>query len=257
MGVRVSPQPGRARVAEQVAAVCYRVGEGGMEFLLVQTSGGRWTFPKGNVEPRLTHAQSAGLEAFEEAGVHGRMEEDSFARYTSRKRSGAKGAAPIVVHAHLCEVIRLEPPQESKRNPTWFSAAKAKRRLRADRGADGGAELARMVDRAVARVERQRSGAASLFAPAQKDPLQKVPFEAAEAPNDLSRLQDAVLVRDLRRRSDLQRSALQLAVDAYLCDVLRLNPPREQPEIESDWAAAGRARALVSGRKSASKQLPN
>ena len=44
---------------EQVAAVCYRFGERGLEFLLVQTRGGRWTFPKGGAEPGLTHAQAA------------------------------------------------------------------------------------------------------------------------------------------------------------------------------------------------------
>src|SRR5579863_8048135 len=72
---------------EKVAAVCYRINGNGIEFLLVQTRGGRWTFPKGHVEPGLTHAQSAALEAHEEAGVHGRMEEVSFSRYFLRSRS--------------------------------------------------------------------------------------------------------------------------------------------------------------------------
>src|SRR5438309_10731781 len=77
----------RLRVCEQqVAAVCYRFSGTSIEFLLVRTRGGRWTFPKGGVELGLTHAQAAALEAYEEAGVHGRMEEISFARYTRRKR---------------------------------------------------------------------------------------------------------------------------------------------------------------------------
>ena len=49
----------RLRGCEQVAAVCYRVRSGDIEFLLVQTRGGRWTFPKGNSESGLTHAQAA------------------------------------------------------------------------------------------------------------------------------------------------------------------------------------------------------
>src|SRR5438270_2298976 len=77
------------RGSEQVAAVCYRLRGSQIEFLLVQTDAGRWTFPKGNAEPGLTQAQSAALEAFEEAGVHGRIEEAAFARYTRRKRIGA------------------------------------------------------------------------------------------------------------------------------------------------------------------------
>ena len=77
----------KLKQCEQVAAVCYRVRAGVIEFLLVQTGKGRWIFPKGSVEPGLTHAQAAALEAFEEAGVHGRMEEACFTRYLRRKRS--------------------------------------------------------------------------------------------------------------------------------------------------------------------------
>src|ERR1700724_3063036 len=91
----------------QVAAVCYRVRSHAIEFLLVQTRKGRWTFPKGSTEPGLTHAQAAALEAFEEAGVHGRMEEASFARYVRRRGDVRRSAAvEISVHAHLCEVLR-------------------------------------------------------------------------------------------------------------------------------------------------------
>ena len=148
------------RGSEQVAAVCYRVRKSGIEFLLVQTRGGRWTFPKGSAEPGLTHAQAAALEAFEEAGVHGRMEEISFTRYVRRKQGGEQDSAigspvkELVVNAHLCEVLRLDPPQESGRNPTWFSAEKAMRRLRADRAADHADELARVAERAVSRIQR-------------------------------------------------------------------------------------------------------
>lgn len=149
----------KLRGCEQVAAVCYRVLGNEIEFLLVQTRGGRWTFPKGGAEPGLTHAQAAALEAFEEAGVHGRMEEVGFAQYVRRKNgAGRRAATEVTVSAHLCEVSRLDPPQESNRNRTWLSAEKAKLRLRADRAAEYGAELARVVDRAVTRIQRLRGG---------------------------------------------------------------------------------------------------
>lgn len=157
----------RLRGCEQVAAVCYRIRRNGIEFLLVRTNSGHWTFPKGGAEPGLTHAQAAALEAFEEAGVHGRMEEASFTRYIRRKRGETRNSSErstgrsikkeIAIQAHLCEVLRLDPPQERNRNPTWFSADKAKRRLRADRDTDYGAELGRVVDRAVGRIRRLRS----------------------------------------------------------------------------------------------------
>jgi 8-oxo-dGTP pyrophosphatase MutT (NUDIX family) len=177
----------RLKGCEQVAAVCYRVRGGEIEFLLVQTRGGRWTFPKGSTEPGLTHAQAAALEAFEEAGVHGRMEEAAFARYVRRKRSSlrASSARPaekdLVVNAHLCEVTHLESPQEADRHPTWFSAGKAKRRLREGRKPDYGSELARVLSRAVARVQQLLA----LGAPdrtkldrTKKDALQRVQFAA-------------------------------------------------------------------------------
>src|SRR6202140_1404869 len=132
----------RLRECEQVAAVCYRIRNGEIEFLLVRTNSGHWTFPKGNAEPGLTHAQAAALEAYEEGGVHGRMEEASFATYVRRKRNDMRNSTrsaqrsperELAIQAHLCEVLRLDPPQERNRNPTWFSAEKTKRRLREDR----------------------------------------------------------------------------------------------------------------------------
>jgi len=156
----------KLKACEQVAAVCYRVRAGEVEFLLVQTGKGRWIFPKGSVEPGLTHAQAAALEAFEEAGVHGRMEEASFTRYVRRRGEDA-GDKPAV-NAHLCEVLRQVPPQEAGRNPTWFSADKAKRRLKEDRSPEFGTELARVVDRAVARIKSFRRRSSMLVARPQK-----------------------------------------------------------------------------------------
>jgi 8-oxo-dGTP pyrophosphatase MutT (NUDIX family) len=146
----------KLRRCEQVAAICFRVRGGDIEFLLVQTRKGRWIFPKGGAEPGLTHAQAAALEAFEEAGVHGRMEEVSFTSYVQRKRSRMRRVTELSVSAHLCEVLRLVPPPELNRNPTWFSAGKAKRRLCDDRASDHGTDLARVIDRAVTRIQRLR-----------------------------------------------------------------------------------------------------
>jgi len=164
----------RLRGTEQVAAVCYRVRNSGVEFLLVQTRGGHWTFPKGKVEGGITQAQAAALEAFEEAGVHGRMEELSFTQYIRRKgratgkanrhaRSNPSGnSLEIVMNAYLCEVVRLTPPQESGRMPTWFSVEKTKRRLREDRNSEFGDELVRVVEEAEARIQRTHGRSASM-----------------------------------------------------------------------------------------------
>ena len=158
------------RRRDQVAAVCFRIRNRKIEFLLVQTRGRRWTFPKGGAEAGLTPAQAAALEAFEEAGVHGRIEEARFASYVCRKR-GTRGssARDVVVSAHLCEVLWLSPPEETGRNPSWFAPEKAKRRLREDRNGADGEQLARVVDRAVTRIQRLSCGM-----PVTIDALQKV-----------------------------------------------------------------------------------
>jgi 8-oxo-dGTP pyrophosphatase MutT (NUDIX family) len=146
----------KRRGSEQVAAICYRVRNAQIEFLLVRTRTGRWTFPKGSVMAGLTPAQAAALEAYEEAGVHGRMEEEAFARYLRTKRAGRRDRLEIdvAVSAHLCEVLRLERPRESKRDPKWFSIDKTRQRLREERSPEHAEELVRVMDRAVMRIQR-------------------------------------------------------------------------------------------------------
>jgi 8-oxo-dGTP pyrophosphatase MutT (NUDIX family) len=178
----------KVRECEQVAAVCYRVRRGAIEFLLVKTRGSRrWIFPKGSAEPGLTHAQAAAIEAFEEAGVHGRIEEAAFVRYLLRRQGkrlkiARSAARPILVSAHLCEVRRLCHPKESNRNPTWFSIEDTTRRLRYGRRNEEGEEFARVVQRAVARIERLRSATdavADRHRPNQRqDGLHNIHFEA-------------------------------------------------------------------------------
>jgi len=140
----------RLRGSEQVAAVCYRVRKSGIEFLLVETRNGCWTFPKGSAEPGITHAQAAALEAFEEAGVHGRMEETAFMQYVRCKRSER---IDVVVNVHLCEVLWLDRPQEEGRNPTWFPPGKATRKLRSGRGVEHGVQLADVLAQALRRIQ--------------------------------------------------------------------------------------------------------
>jgi len=136
-----------------VAAVCYRLKDGQPEFLLVRTRSGRWTFPKGGVDHDTTHAAAAAREAYEEAGVRGRIEHEPFHWYFHSKRQRFKPHRGVVaVQAHLCEVERLECPLEGHRNPTWFNVDKAKRRLRENRSPKLAREVLEVVDRALLRI---------------------------------------------------------------------------------------------------------
>ncbi|MGA7445352.1 MAG: NUDIX domain-containing protein [Terriglobales bacterium] len=224
--VKSSPTSRLPGSRKEVAAVCYRMRKGGIEFLLVQTRGGRWIFPKGGVEPGLTDAQSAALEAFEEAGVHGRMEAISFARYFKRRepasaakdvRAGFERGEPSV-KAHLCEVSRLEPSQESNRNPSWFTAEKTKQRLLKDRAPEFGAELVRVVERALSRIRRLKASAHHIADGRHSDGLQKVRFEFHEDGAVHDDLRKAVLARYIFRHpsalGEIRRPVLRLSSGA-------------------------------------------
>src|ERR1700683_5471211 len=291
---------------EQVAAVCYRVRGDGIEFLLVRTrgggrwqfpkgsaepglthaqaaaleafeeagvhgrveetsfvtyvfrGGGRWTFPKGSAEPGLTHAQAAALEAFEEAGVHGRIEETSFATYVRRERAKGKsharsGESDLTVSAHLCEVSRLSAPKESGRKRTWFSAAEARQRLRQGRRSGDGAEFARVIHKAVARLQRLRGETGIVDDRPQNRPqqnglhrdtlqtdgLQRVRFEAfTEAPGV-----EASFMQNNRRQPNGTRQFAVPVVDAYSPEVVRGEVLQFDPMREK------KAKALGTGTK--------
>lgn len=231
---------------EQVAAVCYRIQSAQIEFLLVRTSGGeRWTFPKGSAEPGLTHAQAAALEAFEEAGVHGRIEETAFTSYRRRDRGeklGDRSAATERINAHLCEVFRLSPPKESGRDRTWFSIAEARQRLRQGRTQQQAAEFVRVIDRAVARIRQLVSLRAGErpFADksvratvpvtqdwsGRKDPLQQVKFDFSEV---CGRMQNASFAREHLRRSTSEESSLAPRIgqrENLPCEILEFDSPK-------------------------------
>jgi 8-oxo-dGTP pyrophosphatase MutT (NUDIX family) len=240
---------------QQVAAVCYRMGRRGIEFLLVQTRGGRWIFPKGGVKRGLTYAQSAALEAFEEAGVHGRMEEIPFTRYYRRKVDAAQSSArssagfpepELAVAAHLCEVTRLEPPQESNRNPTWFSAQRAKQRLLKDRAPEFGSELARMIDRAVARIQRLHARARKIPDREHRDGLQEVRFEALEYGRLHGDLREAALDRYFLGQRNGRPSA---AIEAWMPEEIRGPVLRLSDGRGSHAEAANNITAIDGGRR--------
>ena len=137
-----------------VAAVCYRIKDEEPEFLLVRTRSGRWTFPKGGVDDDATHAEAAAREAYEEAGVKGRIEHEPFHWYFHSKRERFRSSREMIaVQAHLCEVERLVEPKEGHRNPTWFTAEKARRRLRENRSRELAREVTDVVDRAIVRIQ--------------------------------------------------------------------------------------------------------
>jgi 8-oxo-dGTP pyrophosphatase MutT (NUDIX family) len=128
----------------QVAAVCYRRKGTQLEFLLVNTSSGRWTFPKGHVDPGMSKSAAAAQEAREEAGAVGRIHDTHFQSYLHTSR---RNEYPIL--AFLMKVEQWKNPLEPFRRPSWFSPGEAKQRLSRMRHSKHAAELHRVIDSAV------------------------------------------------------------------------------------------------------------
>jgi 8-oxo-dGTP pyrophosphatase MutT (NUDIX family) len=156
---------GAARISKvtlplQVAAICYRWRGTSVEFLLVNTNGGgKWTFPKGAPQPRLSHSQSAEREALEEAGASGIIEPRHFRLYLHSKgvfwqRSGVR---EYVVKAFLMQVRHLQRPAEAMRHPTWFGSEEARLILAKGREVRYAAELQAVVDHALERIRAART----------------------------------------------------------------------------------------------------
>lgn len=139
----------------QVAAVCFRRKGAAAEFLLVNTNGGnKWTFPKGSPEACLSHSQAAEREAAEEAGALGTIEAKHFHLYLHSKGVfwQPRGVQEFVVKAFLMEVQQLRTPDESQRNPTWYTPEEARRRLAKGREVKYAHELETVIDRALERI---------------------------------------------------------------------------------------------------------
>jgi uncharacterized protein len=108
----------------QYGVLPYRVdGEGRIEILLITSKERRrWVVPKGNPIPFLLNYESAAREAFEEAGVEGRIAPlpvGSF-RYEKRRRSG-DAAAIVNVHPLLVTREAADWPERGERERCWFS----------------------------------------------------------------------------------------------------------------------------------------
>jgi len=141
----------------QVAAVCYRHEAGSTEFLLVRTSSGRWTFPKGRLEDGLSLAEVAALEAFEEGGVEGKVHPRPVGKYLHRKESLRGASKDVTVLAFILEVKRCALPAESHRTPRWFSATEAKLRLANRRPEKYLRGMERVFDSALQQIARKHS----------------------------------------------------------------------------------------------------
>jgi ADP-ribose pyrophosphatase YjhB (NUDIX family) len=130
MAVRdVNDRPETAEIFPQQAAVIpMRSGVlGGMEICLIRRKiAAKWGIPKGFIERGQTWSETALNEAFEEAGVCGRVVGDSIGSYEYQK-----GVVTLTVVVFVMEVVDEQTswPEARWRERQWCSVDTAKERL--------------------------------------------------------------------------------------------------------------------------------
>lgn len=125
--------PGGKEVpAPQVAALCWRANRGRVEILLVTSRDtGRWIVPKGWPVPGLAAHEAAAREAWEEAGVEGKVRPVSVGLYSYLKAMGPEEGQPCIVEVFPLRVRNLAEdfPEKGQRRRKWFRPRKAAARV--------------------------------------------------------------------------------------------------------------------------------
>ncbi|MBF0163691.1 MAG: NUDIX hydrolase [Magnetococcales bacterium] len=104
-------------------------GEALRVLLISSRSRSRWIIPKGIVEPNLTPADSAAKEAFEEAGIRGRVHPEPIGEYDYPKWGGTCVAEVYVMRVD--EV--LDRWLESFRERVWLTLEEAIGRIQEEK----------------------------------------------------------------------------------------------------------------------------
>lgn len=119
---------GRRPVAMQVGAIC--CDPAARKVLLVTSRDtGRWVIPKGWPMAGRSLSEAAAQEAWEEAGVRGRIDTREFGRFGYDKGQDSGFAVPVEVRVFLLSVAKLHEdfPEARERKRRWFLPADAAR----------------------------------------------------------------------------------------------------------------------------------
>lgn len=116
----------------QYGAICWRMHKSGIQVLLVTSRDtGRWIIPKGWPTAGATDAGSAEREAWEEAGVLGKMLPLCLGVYAYDKVVVPGRSIPCVVAVYPLRVTELKKrfPERKQRRRKWFSLEDATRKV--------------------------------------------------------------------------------------------------------------------------------
>lgn len=116
----------------QFAALCYRMRKGKPEILLVTSRRTRrWIIPKGWPQDGMLPAQSAAIEALEEAGVEGKTSDISIGAFSYTKQPISGQPLPCVALIYPLKVKKMHDSyrEVKQRKRKWFRPAEAARKV--------------------------------------------------------------------------------------------------------------------------------
>ena len=120
---------------KQIAALPYRKHGEGIEVLLITSrETRRWVIPKGWPMRNLSDHNAAKQEAFEEAGIEGKIGKKSIGSFTYNKRMKSGRMQQVQVTVYAMEVSRLldKWPEQNQRKRQWFALSEAVERVNED-----------------------------------------------------------------------------------------------------------------------------
>ncbi len=131
-GEIVSGLLGRRPAYLQVGALCLRKRDGAVQVLLISSRGtGRWIIPKGWPMRGRSLAGAARQEAWEEAGIKGKVAPDPCGSYHYDKGLDQGGAirVEVLVYKLKTESLAERYPEAGQRRRRWFSPSEAAERV--------------------------------------------------------------------------------------------------------------------------------
>lgn len=127
----------------QACAVPYRRSDGQLEFCLITSSEGRWTFPKGNIDPGETAEHTALKEALEEAGLRGTILGEPLGSYQLETSDAKLDVAAMLMAVESCDSDWEEADRRERR---WVTLGQARELIKQN-------GLHEMIDAAVDKLE--------------------------------------------------------------------------------------------------------
>jgi 8-oxo-dGTP pyrophosphatase MutT (NUDIX family) len=117
------------QVLQQAGAIPYSLVDGELRVMLVTSlDTGRWLIPKGHVDPGLTPAEAATIEAYEEAGIRGTLDSDlplGFFTYFKKYKHRPDSPASVQVFMLRVDEQCAAWPEMTLRQSAWFTPREA------------------------------------------------------------------------------------------------------------------------------------